>query len=492
MEIYAAIDLKSFYASVECVARGLDPLATHLVVADITRTEKTICLAVSPPLKALGVPARPRLFEVAQKVRELNSGRAWRAPEHKLTVSSCDDAELNADPSLALDYIIAPPRMAQYVKCSARIHEIYTNFISPEDIHVYSIDEVFIRLTPYLHTYRSTAQDIVRRILHAVLRATGITATAGIGTNLYLAKVALDIVAKHLPADGDGVRMAWLDERAYREKLWTHRPLRDFWRIGRGYAAKLEQCGLMTMGDIARCSLGDSGDYHNEDLLHKLFGVNAELLIDHAWGWEPCTIRQIKNYCPRQRSISSGQVLPHGYDAAHGGIIVREMAEALAFDLLARGVAASRLVLTLGYDAENLRGLTADPAYEVTIDHYGRRVPKHARGTENLGRPVASPKVIVEAAMALYRRILNPNLLIRRVTLDACGLQPEEAVGAREQLSLFGDSEEAAALQRERALCRAVLGIREKFGKNAVLKGTNLLEGATMVQRNGQIGGHRA
>lgn len=493
---YIAIDLKSFYASVECMERGLDPLSTNLVVADISRTEKTICLAVTPSLKAYGIPGRTRLFEVVQKVREVNAQRQRKAPGRRFTGASSDDTELKRNPALAVDYIVAPPRMAHYMECSARIYEVYLKYVAPEDIHVYSIDEVFMDATPYLKTNGLSALEFAKQIIQDVLQTTGITATAGIGTNLYLCKVAMDIVAKHVQPDKDGVRIARLDEMIYRRLLWSHRPLTDFWRVGKGYANKLEARGMFTMGDVARCSI------QNEDLLYKLFGINAELLIDHAWGWEPCTIADIKAYKPESNSIGSGQVLHCPYTAEKARLIVREMADLLVLDLVDKGLVTDQVVLTVGYDMENLKG-TASYAGEITMDRYGRKIPKHAHGTANLGRQTSSTKLIMDAILELYDRIVDPKLLVRRVYLTATRVIPEhlaKKASVPEQIDLFTDyaAEERkqaagdAALERERRRQEAVLSIKKRFGKNAILKGMNLLDGATTIDRNNQIGGHKA
>ena len=492
---YIAIDLKSFYASQECVERGLDPMTTNLVVADMSRTEKTICLAVSPSLKAHGVPGRARLFEAIQKVKEANAIRVTKAPCRRFTGKSSDANELRENPALEIDFIVAPPRMAHYMECSGRIYEIYLKYVAPEDIHVYSIDEVFIDATPYLKTYGMTAYEFARKLIYEVLENTGITATAGIGTNLYLCKVAMDIVAKHTEADEYGVRIAQLDEMSYRRQLWTHRPLTDFWRVGRGYARKLEAHGLFTMGDVARCSV------RNEALLYKLFGVNAELLIDHAWGWEPCTIADIKAYKPSSNSVGSGQVLQSPYTFDKARLIVREMTDLLVLDLVDKGLVTDQMVLTIGYDRESLLDPRIREKYTgpVTNDHYGRPIPKHAHGTVNLSRRCASTRLITDAVMALFDRVVNPELLVRRVNLTACNVCPESTVSGDEelfQLDLFTDQgkkeAEDAALEREKRRQQAVLSIRKKYGKNAILKGMNFREGATTVDRNNQIGGHKA
>jgi DNA polymerase V len=491
--IYIAIDLKSFYASQECIERGLDPLTTNLVVADISRTEKTICLAVTPALKAFGIGGRARLFEVTQKVAQINALRKAKAPGHKFTGKSCNATELNADPSLELDFIAAPPRMAHYIECSSRIYEVYLKHVAPEDIHVYSIDEVFIDITPYLKSQRTTPREFAKKIILDVLQSTGITATAGIGTNLYLCKVALDIEAKHIQPDESGVRIAFLDEMSYRRRLWTHRPLTDFWRVGRGYARKLEQHGLFTMGDIARCSI------HNEAMLYKLFGVNAELLIDHAWGWEPCTIADIRAYKPASNSVGSGQVLHQPYSFSKAKLIVREMTDMLVLDLVDKGLVTDQIVLTVGYDRESLNDPQIRYDGPVTTDFYGRTVPKHAHGTANLSRRCSSTKLIMDAVMELYDRIVNPDLLVRRINLTAARVVEENTVFRKQvfdQMDLFLDHEqrerEEADLEKEKRRQRAVLTIRKKYGKNAIIKGMNLEEGATAVDRNNQIGGHKA
>ncbi len=499
-------DLKSFYASVECMERGLDPMTANLVVADPTRTEKTICLAVSPALKAYGIPGRARLFEVVETVRKINAARRAAAPGHAFTGKSCSAPELAANPSLELDYVVAPPHMAHYMRYSAGIYNIYLHYVAPEDIHVYSIDEVFMDVTDYLHTYRMTAHELCRKILREVLDTTGITATAGIGTNLYLCKIAMDIEAKHIPPDRDGVRIAELDEMSYRRKLWGHRPLTDFWRVGAGTVRRLEALGMYTMGDVARCSLGKSGDFYNEELLYKTFGVQAELLIDHAWGWEPCTIADIHAYRPDSNSISSGQVLQEPYDWHKAKLIVREMIDLLVLALVKKRLCTDQLTLTIGYDVENLADPTRAAEYtgETHTDRYGRRVPKHGHGTANLAGYSSSTREITDAVMALYDRITDKNLLVRRVTVAANRVLPEDkipcAVDSGEQLDLFSAAEENApapgaaqkARERERRRQEAILAIQRRYGNNAILKGMNLEEGATTRSRNKQIGGHRA
>lgn len=502
---YIAIDLKSFYASVECVERGLDPMTTNLVVADLTRTEKTICLAVSPSLKAYGISGRARLFEVVQRVREVNAKRLSQAPNRQFEGSSYDDIQLKASPAKALDYIVAPPRMAHYIDYSTRIYDIYLKYVAPEDCHVYSIDEIMMDVTHYLDTYQMSARELAGKIIRDIHASTGITATAGIGTNLYLCKVAMDIVAKHIPPDQNGVRIANLTEKSYRRILWAHQPITDFWRVGHGYAKKLREHGMYTMGDVARCSVGKTGEYYNEDLLYKLFGVNAELLIDHAWGWEPCTMADIKNYKPGASSMGSGQVLHCPYTADQARVVVREMTESLVLDLVDKRLVTDQMVLTVGYDRENL----SDPGFkkscqgEIKTDRYGRSVPKHAHGTVNLGTGTSSTKRIVEAVLGLYDRIIQKNFLVRRISIGAGHVVDESSVRSEpvfEQLDLFTDyaalqkeqEEKEAEFKKERKLQQAVLDIKRKYGKNAILKGTNLLEGATAMERNRQIGGHRA
>lgn len=490
--IYVAIDLKSFYASVECIERGLDPLDTNLVVADSSRTEKTICLAVTPSLKRYGISGRARLFEVVDKLKQVNRQRSEKGG---FSGRSCSAKALDSDPTLEVDYLIAPPRMAYYMQYSSRIYSIYLKYIAPEDIHVYSIDEVFLDVTSYLKTYGVTPRELTMRIILDVLNTTGITATAGIGTNLYLCKIAMDIEAKHFQPDENGVRIAELDEEKYRRSLWAHRPLTDFWRVGRGYAKKLEEHGMYTMGDVARCSL------RHEDLLYRLFGVNAELLIDHAWGYEPCTIAEIKAYKPESTSLCSGQVLqnPYPYDKAR--LIVREMTDLLVLDLVDKGLVTDQLVLTVGYDIDNV---AEDGGYlgEITVDRYGRNIPKHAHGTTTLDHYTSSTKEIMKAVTELYDRIINKKLLVRRVNLTANRLLDESEVSQREsaeQLDFFSsqeitetESERKAEREKERKKQEAMIKIKKKYGKNAIVKGMNLEEGATTMSRNRQIGGHKA
>ena len=520
---YIAIDLKSFYASVECAERKFDPLTTNLVVADESRTEKTICLAVSPSLKAYGIPGRPRLFEVVRKVKEANRKRLLdgirtgqirrdETGRYAFTSSSFDANVLAGNPDFEVGYFVAPPRMKLYEEYSTRIFSIYMKFISPEDIHVYSIDEVFMDVTGYLKTYNMTAHELAMAMIREVLHETGITATAGIGTNMYLAKVAMDIVAKHVKPDKDGVRIAELDEQSYREKLWCHQPLTDFWRVGRGLTRRLEKLGCHTMGDIARMS-----ETH-EDLLYREMGINAQLLIDHAWGWEPTEIKTIKSYKPESNSLSSGQVLPEPYNAADGKLIVREMTELLVLDLVRKNLVTKQVTLTLNYDRESLtvlrQGKSAeDTVYgvaktgkpyrgEVGIDYYGRVCPKHAHGTGNLDRWTSSTKAIMETMMELYDRIMDPDLLIRRLNVVACNLIEEKDIPAEGpvQLDLFTDygaleqqeAERKAAEEKEKKLQKATLVMQERFGKNAVLKGMNLQKKGTTRARNEQVGGHRA
>ena len=497
--IYIAIDLKSFYASVECRERNLDPLDTNLVVADESRTDKTICLAVTPSLKSYGISGRGRLFEVKQRVKEANAGRQHDAPGRKLEGSSYLFSELQENPSLAIDFIIAPPRMAYYMEHSTRIYQVYMKYVAPEDIIVYSIDEVFMDVTGYLNTYGLTAHELAMKIILDVLNTTGITATAGIGTNLFLCKVAMDIVAKHIPADRNGVRIAALDEMSFRRRLWSHQPITDFWRVGRGYAKKLEQHGMFTMGDVALCSERD------EELLYRLFGKNAELLIDHAWGWEPCTIEAIKKLPPSLKSISSGQVLTCPYPADKARLVLREMADLLVLDLVDKRLVTDQIVLTVGYDIENLTDPARRRRYhgKTEVDRYGRTLPRQAHGSINLDGYTASTHQIMEAASALFDRIVDPELLIRRMYLVANRVLFENDAPRRndcEQLDLFTDyaaeeekrRKEEEALARERKLQQAALAIKKKFGKNALLKGMNLEEGATARDRNSQIGGHKA
>ncbi len=543
---YISIDLKSFYASVECMERGLDPLNTNLVVADASRTQKTICLAVSPSLKAYGIPGRARLFEVEQKVKEANARRQTRAPKNILDGKSVFANEINENPNLAIDYIAAKPRMALYMSKSTQIYDVYLRYIAPEDIYAYSVDEVFIDASGYLKTYGLNAHDFARLLVREVFNETGITATAGIGPNLYLCKIAMDIGAKHTEADADGVRIAELDEYSYRRLLWDHRPITDFWRVGRGYAKKLAKKSIFTMGDIARCSLGNSSDYYNEDLLYKMFGVNAELLIDHAWGYEPCTLAEVKSYRPQRKSLVSGQVLQNAYTYNKTRIVVREMMELLALDLVDKGLLTNQIVLTVGYDIENLSDPERRKAYkgEITVDGYGREIPKHAHGTGNLPFSTASTKLTTDCVLEVFDRVVDESLLTRRISITANNLvleseykrESEVASAEPEQISMFDmlagrdapqEREPASskdnssysergeekprnsvvaesisgsaasdksedALEKEKQVQEAMLKIKKRFGKNAILKGTNLQEGATAKERNAQIGGHKA
>ncbi len=494
---YISIDLKSFYASVECVDRGIDPLDAYLVVADLSRTEKTICLAVSPALKAYGVSGRARLYQVVEKVKEINAGRLYKSPERKLEGSTYFSSEADKNPNLAVDYITAVPRMAKYINFSAKIYEIYLKYISAEDIHVYSVDEVFMDVTDYLHYYDLTARQLADKIVKDILKETGITATAGIGTNLYLCKIAMDIVAKHIKTENGESRIAELDEMSYRRLLWEHKPITDFWRIGRGYSRSLNRYGMFTMGDVALCSIV------NESLLYQLFGVNAELLIDHAWGYEPCTISEIKSYRPQSKSLSSGQVLKEPYDYEKSKLIIREMTELLALDLVDKALLTDQIVLTIGYDISNLTDKNINYKGEVKVDVYGRKIPKHSRGSENIGRFTSSGKLIVDAAVNLFEKIADKNLLVRRMYVVANHTISEESFKRAqqfEQLTLFTDSKEYLAqkekeenfLKRERKLQKTAIMLHKRFGKNSLLKGMNLKEGATSIERNGQIGGHRA
>lgn len=497
-KIYACIDLKSFYASVECIERNLDPLTTNLVVADPDRTEKTICLAVSPSLKSYGIPGRARLFEVNQKVKEVNYQRRKKAYQYKFIGKSYDDIQLKKNNNLELDYIIAPPRMSYYMKYSAEIYKVYLKYLEPKDIYVYSIDEVFCDITNYLNYNHTTPIAFVTKIIHDVYNTTGITATGGLGTNMYLAKVAMDIVAKHAEPDKYGVRISGLDEITYRKKLWNYRPLNSFWRVGPGYAKKLEDNGLYTMGDIARCSL------ENEDLLYKLFGVNAELLIDHAWGFEPCTIENVKSYKPKNNSISSGQVLHCPYTYKKARLIIKEMSDLLALDLVSKKVVTDQLILTVGYDIDNINILDIKENYtgEITKDRYGREVPKHAHGTINIDHKTSSSIVIMKHFLKLYDRIVNKDLLIRRITIVANNIVYEELVKDKqviEQIDLFTNYKELEEKRKnqkeeeikEKKLQNVILNIKNKYGKNSILKGMNLEDGGTTIDRNKQIGGHR-
>ncbi len=493
---YIAIDLKSFYASVECVDRGLDPLDTNLVVADPTRTEKTICLAVSPSLKSYGIPGRARLFEAIQKVREVNAQRKYKAPGHSFSHESYFHSELIKDPSAELTFITAPPRMAHYMEISTRIYNVYLKYIAPEDIHVYSIDEVFIDATDYLKTYGLTPRELAMKMVLDVLETTGITATAGVGTNLYLCKIAMDIYAKHCEPDKNGVRIAELDEMSYRRILWNHRPLTDFWRVGRGISKKLEEHGMYTMGDVARCSVGRESDYYNEDLLYKLFGVNAELLIDHAWGWEPTEISDIKSYRPESSSLSSGQVLQEPYEFSKAKLVLKEMADLLSLELVSKRIVTDQIVLTVGYDIESLKKSYSGA---VETDRYGRKIPKTAHSSENIGRYTSSTKLICETAMKLFDRIVDKELLVRRMYIVANHIITEnDAEKEREyiQLNLFSDTGKQEAeeneLKKEKDMQKAILKIKSKYGKNSIIKGMNLKDGATALERNRQIGGHKA
>ena len=502
---YLCIDLKSFFASVECAERGLDPLRTNLVVADAALTEKTICLAVSPSLKKYGIGGRARLFEVVQMVRQANAKRIYQAPNRHFVGSSSNADELAAHPEYQIDYIVAPPRMATYMAYSTKIYQIYLKYVAPEDLHAYSVDEVFVEITQYLPLTGLSAYEFASQMIRDVLATTGITATAGIGTNLYLAKIAMDIGAKHTPADRDGVRIAQLDEMSYRRQLWDHRPLTDFWRVGPQTAKKLEQNGMFTMGDVARCSVGTANQFHNEELLYRLFGINAELLIDHAWGWEPCTLAEIKAYRPQSSSLENGQVLHCPYTAEKTRLIVKEMTDQLLLQLVDKGLVTDQMVLTIGYDIENLTDPKRRERYRgpVVTDRYGRQIPKSAHGSTNLGRFTSSSKLATEAVLKLYDEIMDTNLLVRRLSLTANHVVPEGAKSTQkkpQQLDLFTDyealekkeKEENAALEKEKKMQQAMLQIKKKFGKNAILKGMNLLDGATARERNEQIGGHKA
>ena len=496
-KIYMCIDLKSFYASVECVERGLDPITTNLVVADKSRTDKTVCLAITPSLKQYGLSGRARLYEVVQKVNEINKDRKSKI-RYGFNGKSFDDIDLKKNPRLELDYIVAPPRMKHYMKYSTNIYNIYLKYLAPEDIYVYSIDEVFCDITNYLKTYNMTPKELVTKMIQDVYNTTGITATAGIGTNMFLAKVAMDIVAKHVEPNEFGVRIAELDEMSYRKELWNHRPLTDFWRVGRGYAKKLENNYLYTMGDIALCSI------ENENLLYKLFGVNAELLIDHAWGFEPCTIEDVKKYKPSTTSLSSGQVLHEPYDYKKTKLIVKEMTELLTLDMVEKHYVTDQIVLTIGYDIENLKNSKIRDNYDgkITTDHYGRKVPKSSHGTIRIDHKTSSTKTISDAVINLYDSIINPVLLVRRVNIAVYNLSNEDEVKDNviyKQYDLFSNIEEEVAKKNkeleneksERKIQNVIINLKHKYGKNSILKGMNLEDGGTTIERNKQVGGHR-
>ena len=496
--IYMCIDLKSFYASVECRERNLDPLNTNLVVADSSRTDKTICLAVSPSLKSYGLSGRCRLFEAKQKVRDVNYVRRKNNNYKKFSGKSYIDSELKKDKSLELDFIIAPPRMKKYMKYSTDIYNVYLKYIALEDIFVYSIDEVFCDITSYLNTYRLTPKELVSKMIKDVYDTTGITATAGIGTNLYLAKISMDIVAKHTEPNEIGVRIAEIDEMSYRKLLWNHKPLTDFWRVGKGYAKKLEQNNMFTMGDVARCSI------ENENLLYKLFGVNAELLIDHAWGYEPTTMQDVKNYKPEANSISEGQVLHCPYNYEKTKLIVREMIDNLSLNLVSKEKVTNQIVLTIGYDIDNLTDPIISKKYngEITYDQYGRAIPKHSHGTITLEYKTSSSKVLMKKCLELFERIVNKDLLVRRVNVTACNIVDEKEADrevVHEQLDLFTmnsnksviDEQDKLNRKEELKLQKIMLELKNKYGKNAILKAMNLEEGATARDRNNQVGGHK-
>lgn len=497
---YIAIDLKSFFASVECVERNLNPLSTNLVVADNSRTDKTICLAVSPSLKAYGIAGRARLFEVVQKVRKINAQRRCHTYTHQLTGKSFLATELQAHPDWEVDYITATPRMKLYIEYSRKAYSAYLKYIDPKDIHIYSIDEVFINIAPYIKKYNTDAHNLARMLIREVLTRTGITATVGIGTNLYLAKIAMDIVAKHQPSDKNGARIAQLNEQTYRTLLWNVRPLTKFWRVGKGLATKLAQHGMFTMGDIARQSV------KNEEVLYKLLGVNAELLIDHAWGWEPCTIQDIHNYHPNNQSLSRGQVLQEPYTFEKARVVMHEMADAMALTLLSKGLVTNQLVIHVNYDRESLNQPQIQQKYHgnITIDSYGRSVPHPTRDAAPLDNYTSSSKEICKAVMQAFDRVVSPHLLMRQINLVACNVIPENQIPKKEkraiQLDLFTDYEalkkeqqaETEQVQKELRVQKTILKIKQDFGKNAILKGINFADGATMIERNSQIGGHKA
>lgn len=500
--IYLAIDLKSFYASVECMDRHLDPLTTNLVVADESRTEKTICLAVTPSLKRYGISGRARLFEVIQRVKEINAQRKRKAPGYQFSGESFDALELDRDPSLSVAYIAAPPRMSYYLDYSARIYEIYLKYVSSEDIHTYSIDEVFMDVTSYLNNFHVTPRELAKRIISDILEVTGITAAAGVGTNLYLCKIAMDIVAKHIQPDKDGVRIAQLNEERYRKLLWTHKPITDFWRVGRGYAKRLAQEGLYTMGDIAKCSIGAPDEHYNEDLLYDMFGINAELLIDHAWGYESCTMEDIKAFRPANNSIGTGQVLSCPYSFEKARLIVKEMLDLLALSLVDKHLVSNQIILNVGYDIENLEGSHSYEG-EIITDFYGRKIPKHAHIIANLGMYTSSSKIMTEKIIELYDKKVDRQLTVRRINIAANHVVDENSITKKAdegQMNLFVDydalekqrrkDEEEA--EKEKKLQMTTLAIKKKYGKNALLKGMNLEEGARTIERNGTIGGHKA
>ncbi|MDD6825550.1 MAG: DNA methylase [Oscillospiraceae bacterium] len=490
---YICIDLKSFYASVECAARGLDPLDTNLVVADAGRTEKTICLAVTPSLKALGIPGRPRLFEVIQKTEQINAERSRLNSYRKFTGSTYLASEFTSDNTLKVDFIVAPPQMSYYMEVSASVYKIYLRYIAPEDIHVYSVDEVFIDVTNYLPMYKCNAHDLAMRMIRDVLKETGITATAGIGTNMFLAKIAMDIVAKKMPADKDGVRISELDEMSFRKNLWNHTPLTDFWRFGPGISSRLNRLRIHNLGELARLS------ERNEDVLYREFGKNAELIIDHAWGYEPCKISDIKAYRPENHSISQGQVLPAPYSYEKAMLIVKEMTDQLSLDLVRKSVVSDQLVLTVCYDHSYI---PEDYGDKLETNHYGKSVPKSAHGSMNIGTYTSSSRLFTNAALKLYKNITDRRLLVRRIYVVANHVIPEGEIPEEPdvQYSFFHDSEkidrereeEKKRLQKERNIQNAILSIKAKYGKNAVLKGMNFEEGGTAIERNGQVGGHRA
>ena len=453
---YACIDLKSYYASVECVDRGLDPLTANLVVADESRSDGTICLAVSPSLKALGVPGRPRLFEVKERL-----------------------AQIKALTGKTVEYITAMPRMARYLEVSSQIYGIYLQYLSAQDIHVYSIDEAFMDLTPYLHLYGKTAHELVVSMIREVLHQVGITATGGIGTNLYLAKIAMDITAKKMPADKDGVRVAELNEFSFRDKLWDHQPLTDFWQIGPGIAAHLGRMGIHTMGDLARLSL------ENEEVFFREFGVDAEILIDHAWGLESCGMAEIKKYKPSTKSLANGQVLPRAYTWEEGRLAVKEMTEQVVLGLVEQGYVAEGVTLYVGYQILSRDRLSAYHG-PVKVNYYGRKVPPSVHGTGKLGAPTASLSRITQAVLQLYDRLVDRELEVRRMSIAAIRLSPAEEVPP--QLSLYPDQQND---QRETSLLRTAVGLHKRFGKNSLVRGMDFLDAGTTRERNEQIGGHR-
>ncbi|MFV0380361.1 MAG: DNA methylase [Anaerorhabdus sp.] len=495
MKYYACIDLKSFFASVECLERNLDPLLNNLVVADNSKTEKTICLAITPPLKQYGLSGRSRLFEVVQRIRLENIQRKNKF-KRNLIGSSINDQDLKKNLGLSIDYIIAKPQMAKYIKYSTEIYEIYLKYISHDDIFPYSIDEVFMDITPYLRNYSLSPRDLIKKIILDIYKTTGITATAGIGNNMYLAKVAMDIMAKRIKKDEDGVRIAYLDEKKYRELLWDHQPITDFWRVGKGTAKRLEEIGIYTMGDVARCSLNKADKENSEYLLHKIFGVSAELLIDHAWGYEPCSIKDVKQYTPNSKSLTSGQVLLEPYTFKKCEIVIKEMIDALSLDLISKNLLTNQLSLSIAYDIENLNNREIKYNGDIITDNFGRKMPKPISGRISLTSHTSSSNIIISKMVEQYNNIVNKDLLIRKINISVNNLIDKDSIQHKSefvQLDIFSNNDVLAKEEKEEeTLQKALLKIKNKYGKNAVLKGTSYLEGATAKDRNKKIGGHNA